>query len=86
MSQVCLRISYSPITYYFVHPCGCPTNPEHTVCCDETCRIVAPDSSQVAENLGLHDYVRQSLLDDIAIGHGYALGVNLIESKINEYK
>ena len=33
---------------------------------------MAPDSNQVAENLSLHDQVRQNLLDDIAIWLGYA--------------
>ena len=72
MSKVYFQVPYSPITSYFVHSYSCPTNPEHTFCCDKTWCIVAPDSNQVAENLSLHDQVRQNLLDDIAIWLGYA--------------
>ena len=72
MSKVYFQVPYSPITSYFVHSCSYPTNPEHTFCCDKTWRIVAPDSNQVAENLSLHDQVRQNLLDDTAIWLGYA--------------
>lgn len=84
MSKAYFQIPYSPITSYFFHPCGCPTSPEETFCCDETCRIVAPDSNGVAENVGLHDQVRQSLLDDIVVWHNDTSEGNLIESTIHE--